>query len=157
MTGKSVQRVADAAASAGLEIEILTLPDSTRTAIEAARACRCAVAQIVKSLVFAREDTGGLVLLLIAGDRQADLRSAAKAVGGPLIRADAKRVRDETGFAIGGVAPLGHLTPISVFMDPSLLDHDTVWAAAGTPNAVFSVHPDRLRDAVSARLLPAIE
>lgn len=154
MAGKSTRRVIEAAAEAGLEIEVLTLPESTRTAVEAAEACGCAVAQIVKSLIFRREDTASLVLLLIAGDRQADLQSAADAVGGPLVRAGPKHVRDETGFAIGGVAPIGHLTPVPVFMDASLLDHDTVWAAAGAPNAVFAVHPDRLREAVSAQLLP---
>jgi prolyl-tRNA editing enzyme YbaK/EbsC (Cys-tRNA(Pro) deacylase) len=155
MESSSTDRVAHAAAAVGLAIEILVMPESTRTADEAARACGCSVAQIVKSLVFERVDTGALVLLLIAGDRQADLGAAARVVGADLARADPKRVRRETGFAIGGVAPIGHLVELPVFIDASLLDHETVWAAAGAPNAVFSVDPRALQDATSAVVLPA--
>lgn len=153
MGARGTDRVAQAALAAGLDIDIRVMPDSTRTAADAAAACGCAAAQIVKSLIFRRRDTGDLVLLLIAGDRKADLDAAAAVVGAPLERADAKEVRARTGFAIGGVAPLGHAAPLAVFMDPGLLAHDTVWAAAGAPNAVFAVHPDRLRVAVGARLL----
>ncbi|HTU80884.1 MAG TPA: YbaK/EbsC family protein [Candidatus Acidoferrales bacterium] len=130
------------------------MPETTRTAEEAARACGCAVSQIVKSLVFRIVETGGLTLLLVAGDRRVDVGRASGAVGGNLEPAGAKQVRDVTGFAIGGVSPLGHVTAIRTFMDPSLLEHDTVWVAAGTPNAVFSVAPTRLREAVGAELLP---
>lgn len=152
MSAKSVDRVAEAAAQLGLGIEIRTTPESTRTAAEAAAACECAEAQIVKSLIFELEGTAKLVLLLAPGDRQVDLGRAAAATGAPLKRADAKRVRAETGFAIGGVSPLGHLLPIDVFMDARLLEHDVVWAAAGAPNAVFSIAPTTLREAVGARL-----
>lgn len=154
MRSRSIDRVAEAASNAGLEIEILAMPESTRTASEAASACRCSEAQIVKSLVFRKSGTEELILLLVAGDRQVDLNAAAQAVGAELERADPKLVREVSGFAIGGVAPLGHRTRMPVFMDPSLLDHDVVWAAAGAPNAVFSAAPERLRDAVSAELLP---
>ena len=153
MSGKSTRRVAEAAEAAALDIEIVSMPESTRTADEAARACGCAVGQIVKSLIFSRQDTGALVLLLIPGDRQAELDAAAQVVGGPLGRADAKQVRAETGFAIGGVAPLGHQKPLPIFMHPALLEHDRVWAAAGAPNAVFAVDPMRLREAIGAELL----
>ncbi|MDD7910931.1 YbaK/EbsC family protein [Pseudovibrio exalbescens] len=149
----SMERVAEAAEATGLEITILTMPDSTRTAEEAANACKCEVGQIVKSLIFQREDTEEFVLLLVAGDRQADLEAAATVVGGPLTRADAKRVRKETGFAIGGVAPIGHMCPVAVYMDPALLNHEIVWAAAGAPNAVFSVCPAKLKAAVGAAVL----
>lgn len=155
MSDRSTRRVAEAAAMAGLDVEILTMPDSTRTAEEAARSCCCGVAQIVKSLVFERSDTGGLVLLLIPGDRQVDIAAAAGSVGGPLVRADAKKVRTETGFAIGGVAPLGHRSPVPVFMHPALLAQPLVWAAAGAPNAVFSVDPRQLLHATGASLLAA--
>lgn len=153
--GSSVERVARAAATAGLNIEICWLPQSARTAEEAARACACSVSQIVKSLVFERVDTRTLVLLLIAGDRMADLEMTAQVVGAQLTRADPKRVRTETGFAIGGVAPIGHLTALPVFMDASLLAHAMVWAAAGAPTAVFQVDPSRLRDVTAATLLTA--
>ena len=153
--GASTERVMQAASAASLDIEIRIMPESTRTAEEAARACGCSVGQIVKSLVFQRVDTGALVLLLIAGDRMADLAAIAPQVGAELVRADPKRVRRETGFAIGGVAPIGHLTALPVFMDASLLGHDTVWAAAGAPNAVFRVDPKRLCTAASATGLGA--
>lgn len=153
MAKSSVERVKDAAKAAGLGIEILHMPESTRTAEEAARACSCSVAQIVKSLIFQREDTQSLVLALIAGDRQADLRQLADWAGGPLKRADPKFVRAQTGFAIGGVAPLGHLAPVPTAMDPSLLQHNQIWAAAGAPNAVFCVEPVALRDAAGAYVL----
>lgn len=154
-SGASIERVARAAEAAGLDIDIRLMPESTRTAEEAARACGCSVSQIVKSLVFQRVDTRALVLLLIAGDRMADLPSVAREVGAELVRADPKRVRRETGFAIGGVAPIGHLATLPVFMDASLLRHNTVWAAAGAPNAVFRVDPKQLCEAASATVLGA--
>lgn len=152
----SMARVQAAADAAGLSIEIKTMAESTRTAAEAAAAVDCAVGQIVKSLVFERADSGEIVLLLIAGDRQADLDAAAEVCGGPLSRPNGRRVRDATGFAIGGVAPIGHTAQPRVFMDPSLLDHAVVWAAAGAPDAVFAVDPKALQAATKAALLPPI-
>lgn len=147
---KSVKRVEAAAAAAGRKIEVVRMPEATRTAEEAAKACGCDVAQIVKSLIFRGAETGALKLLLISGARQADLAKAAKIVGEPLERADARLVRDETGFAIGGVAPIGHKAPVSTWIDKSLLGHGTVWAAAGAPNAVFEIAPDRLVEMAGA-------
>ena len=155
MGGRSIDRVSEAASNAGLDIEIVKMPQSTRTADEAAVACGCSVTQIVKSLVFRKSGRRELVLLLVAGNRQVDLEIAGKAIGIELDRADPKLVREVSGFAIGGVSPLGHETPIPVFMDPSLLDHRVVWAAAGAPNAVFSVDPSKLRESIAAELLPA--
>lgn len=149
--GGSVERVRRAAEDAGLDVEIREMPASTRTAEEAAAACGCELDQIVKSLVFARADGAGLVLLLVAGGNRADMAAAARAAGGALERADPKLVRAETGFAIGGVAPVGSLAPLPVFHDPRLLDFDLVWAAAGAPNAVFSVEPRALIAAVGAK------
>lgn len=150
MGAKSTERVAAEAAALGFDIVIETMPESTRTAAEAAAACGVTPAQIVKSLVFERVDDGGLVLLLAPGDRSVDLDAAGALIGAGLDQADAKRVRAETGFAIGGVAPFGHTAPIPVFMDESLLAHETVWAAAGAPNAVFSIAPQRLQALVNA-------
>ena len=141
---KSVKRVQAAAEAAGQAIEVIRMPESTRTAEEAAAACGCDVGQIVKSLIFQCAETGGMKLLLVAGDRQADMAKAAAVAGEPLVRADAKRVREETGFAIGGVAPIGHLKPVPTWIDQRLLDHATVWAAAGAPNAVFEIAPQTL-------------
>ena len=151
----SRERVAEAASEAGLAIHVMTMPASTRTAEDAAATCGCKVAQIVKSLIFERHDNGQLVLLLIAGHNRADMDLAASIIGTSLDRADPKKVRAETGFAIGGVAPLGHLCAMEVYMDPALLDYDIVWAAAGAPNAVFSVAPKALLEATKAILLKA--
>ncbi|WP_299737341.1 YbaK/EbsC family protein [uncultured Roseobacter sp.] len=150
---KSIRRVEEAARAASLQIEIERMPDSTRTASEAAEACACSVAQIVKSMVFEGASTGKLKLLLISGKHDVDLGKAKVLFGEELIRADPKRVRSETGFAIGGVSPLGHLSEIETWMDTELLAHDTVWAAAGAPNAVFSVAPEGLLTATAAKML----
>lgn len=151
---KSVKRVEEAARAFGLEVNILRMPDSTRTATDAAEACRCAVSQIVKSMVFEGVDSGALKLLLVSGAHEVDLVQVREQLGEQLSRADPKRVRTETGFAIGGVSPIGHLTAIETWMDSTLLGHDLVWAAAGAPNAVFSVAPEALKAATGARDLP---
>ncbi|HHL20569.1 MAG TPA: YbaK/EbsC family protein [Aliiroseovarius sp.] len=150
---KSITRVEKAAEAAGFEIEILRMPASTRTAAEAARACGCDVAQIVKSLIFERAEDAALVLLLVSGARQVD--TGAAIFGHGLVRADPVRVRAETGFAIGGVAPIGHKVALDVWMDRHLLEHARVWAAAGAPHAVFAVAPDMLLQATGARLFDA--
>jgi len=134
---KSMKRVQASIEAAGLRTEIHVLPDSARTAADAAHACKCDVAQIAKSMIFEGQETGKLRLLLVSGAHDADLELAKAAVGEPLIRADAKRVRSETGFAIGGVSPIGHLNEIDTWMDRSLLSYDVVWGAAGAPHAVF--------------------
>jgi prolyl-tRNA editing enzyme YbaK/EbsC (Cys-tRNA(Pro) deacylase) len=148
----SVQRVREAAEAAGLTIEIVTLSVAAKTARLAAEAIGCDVGQIANSLIFAGAESGRLVLLLASGARRVDLDRAAAAVGEPLERADAGRVRAETGFAIGGVAPLGHLSPLPVWMDRTLLDHPVVWAAGGRAETVFSVAPAELARATGAVL-----
>ncbi len=126
----------------GLEIEVVTLPDSARTAPEAAAAIGVEVGQIVKSLVFNRD--GHPVLVLCAGDRQVD----AKRLN--LSRANADEVRKVTGFAIGGIPPLGHDTEIETIIDSSFSRFETVWAAAGHPHAVFEVNTEALIAAIPA-------
>jgi prolyl-tRNA editing enzyme YbaK/EbsC (Cys-tRNA(Pro) deacylase) len=148
--GTSVERVAAAASRLGLAVEVVRLDADAGTAEAAARACGCAVAQIVKSIVFRVEGAERHVLFLTAGDRRVDPAKAAALAGVPLAKADAAGVRAHTGFAIGGVAPLGHLTPIETWMDRDLLAHPLVWAAAGSPNHVFAVAPEDLRRAAGA-------
>ncbi|MBB5514724.1 prolyl-tRNA editing enzyme YbaK/EbsC (Cys-tRNA(Pro) deacylase) [Rubricella aquisinus] len=148
---KSVKRVRAALGAADLPDTIQEMPDSTRTAVDAAAACGCTVAQIVKSMIFATED-GAFVLFLTAGDNQVDPAKAAKIIGAPLSRAEPNALRSYTGFAIGGVAPIGHLNPVTCVMDPDLMQHDTVWAAAGTPRHVFSIAPDVLQRITGARV-----
>jgi prolyl-tRNA editing enzyme YbaK/EbsC (Cys-tRNA(Pro) deacylase) len=144
----SVARVAAALRAAGLVAQIVE-PGPTRTAAEAAAACGCALDQIVKSLVF-QGQSGTLYLFLTAGGNRVDPARAAALAGEPLARADAATVRDRTGFAIGGVAPLGHTTPPVIFADPRLLDFPTVWAAAGSPRHVFAADPRALIAACGA-------
>lgn len=141
---KSVRRVEQAAADLGLDVEVRRMGASTRTAEDAARACGCEVGQIVKSLIFRGRETGALVLLLVSGANRVDAGLAAAAAGEPLDRADADEVRARTGFAIGGVSPIGHIEAPRIVMDRDLLDHPVVWAAAGAPDAVFSVAPAEL-------------
>ena len=126
----------------GLDAEVRVLPESTRTASEAAAAVGCELGQIVKSLVFLRD--GEPVMCLWAGDRQVP----AAELG--LERASADQVREATGFAVGGVPPLGHDRPLVTIVDDSLSRFETVWCAAGTPNAVFEARTDELLRAVGA-------
>jgi len=149
---KSVKRVEIAAQTIGLDVKIEKMPESTRTAMDAASACGCSVGQIVKSMIFEGSETGNLKLLLVSGDHNVDLTKAKELFGEPLVKADPKRVRAETGFAIGGVSPIGHLSEIETWMDAVLLDHGVVWAAAGTPNAVFCIAPHSLKKATQAEL-----
>jgi prolyl-tRNA editing enzyme YbaK/EbsC (Cys-tRNA(Pro) deacylase) len=146
----SVARVRVDAEARGLDIAPVRLDEGTRTAAEAARACGCTLDQIVKSIIFREAGSDRHLLFLTAGGNRVDPAKAAALAGMALEKADAAGVRASTGFAIGGVAPLGHLTPLPVWLDPKLLDYETVWAAAGTPNHVFSVAPQRLAEAVGA-------
>ncbi len=146
---KSIRRVEQAAAELGLGIEIRRLGNS-RTAEDAARACGCEVGQIVKSLIFRGRDSRALVLLLVSGANRVDMGRAAEAAGEPLERADADEVRARTGFAIGGVAPIGHLERPRIWIDQDLMRFATVWAAAGAPDAVFAITPGELARATGA-------
>lgn len=126
--------------------------ESTRTAEEAAQQCGCDVAQIVKSLIFQGKDSGQLVLFLVAGNNRLDTAKAAGLAGEVLDRADPRLIRERTGFAIGGVAPIGHIEPITAFADETLLGFDVVWAAAGASDAVFSAEPNALLEAAKAQV-----
>lgn len=146
----SVERVQEAAAAAGLTIEVRRMGASTRTAQEAAEQCGCGVDQIVKSLVFQGKPSGRLYLFLVPGSRQLDLGKASALAGETLERADPRHVRDETGFAIGGVSPLGHRIALPTYADTTLLGYEIVWAAAGAHDAVFASAPQALCKAAGA-------
>ena len=149
----SAARVVAAAADLGLAIRVVEMPSSTRTAEEAAAACGCAVGEIVKSLVFEGAVSGRPLLLLVAGCNRVDEVAVAATIGEALVRIPGKAVRTVTGFAIGGIPPFGHATPLEVFVDADLLGHARVWAAAGTPHAVFEVDPRALATALGARVI----
>jgi prolyl-tRNA editing enzyme YbaK/EbsC (Cys-tRNA(Pro) deacylase) len=148
----AARRVLEAASAAGLEIEIVTHARSTRTAEEAAAACGCAVGQIVKSLVFQGKTSGAPILLLVSGANRVNEKGVAAAIGEALKRPDAAYVREVTGYAIGGIPPLGHATALKTFIDRDLLQYETVWAAAGTPESVFRVAPRALATATGATI-----
>jgi prolyl-tRNA editing enzyme YbaK/EbsC (Cys-tRNA(Pro) deacylase) len=149
----ATRRVAAAAAELGLDVEIVVHAQSTRTAEEAAAACGCSVGQIVKSLVFRGATSGKPVLLLVSGVNRVDEAAVTAALGEALTRPDARYVRDITGFAIGGIPPFGHASPLTTFIDEDLLKHEAVWAAAGTPDSVFRVAPGALADKTGATRL----
>ena len=146
----AAHRVETAAVELGLRIEIRIMPASTRTAAEAARAVGSTIGQIVKSLIFQGETSGRLYLFLVSGVNQLDLAKAAALAGEALKRADPRHIRDETGFAIGGVSPIGHRIAIPAFADETLLGFDHVWAAAGAHDAVFAAEPRALVAAAKA-------
>ena len=146
-------RVAAVCAERGLDVEVRAFPSGTRTAVDAAAAVGCDVAQIVKSLVFVVD--GSPVVALVGGADRLDedrLAAACGAPAGSVQRASADEVRAATGFAVGGVPPLGHARPLRCFVDDALLAHQVVWAAAGTPMHVFSVSPGALVAAAGAEV-----
>lgn len=146
----SIARVQEALRAAGLSNEVRELPDSTRSSAEAAAALGCSVAQIAKSVVF-RSGSGRPVLVVASGANRVDERKVEALLGDRLLRADADYVRERTGFAIGGVAPIAHATPPHVFLDEDLFAFDRVYAAAGTPFAIFALTPAELEALTGGR------
>lgn len=142
---KSLKRVTRALHDGGLEIRPVEVGQAT-TAQMAADLVGCAVDQIAKSIIFRGEESGAAILFITAGGNRVDDGKASALAGEPLGKADAGLIRTQTGFAIGGVAPVGHLTQPRAFFDSRLMDFDEVWAAAGTPRHVFAIAPaDLLR------------
>jgi prolyl-tRNA editing enzyme YbaK/EbsC (Cys-tRNA(Pro) deacylase) len=150
---KSALRVQQALEAAGIPSRVVELPQSTRTASDAAAAIGCRVEQIAKSLVFRRLDSSQPVLVMACGTNRVDERLISSYLSAGIARADADFVRSATGFAIGGVPPLGHDPPVQTFLDQDLLRLDLVWAAAGTPHAVFSLTPGQLVQATGGRVV----
>lgn len=137
----SAQRVQAALAHSGLTLEVIELPASTRTAVDAAQAIGCQVGQIAKSLVFRARDSARPILVIASGSNRVNVQAVGQLVGEPIAKADADFVRQHTGFAIGGVPPVGHSEPLVTYIDEDLLGYQVIWAAAGTPHAVFRLTP----------------
>ncbi|RME82798.1 MAG: YbaK/EbsC family protein [Caldilineae bacterium] len=153
-THPTALRVQEAGRALGLDIRVMEFDQSTRTAADAAAAVGCQVGQIVKSLVFLVD--GDPVICLVSGSNRLDERKLAAWAGVSrkrVRRADADSARAATGFAIGGVAPFGYPRPLTVLCDQDLMRYDVVWAAAGTPNAVFAIAPPALIEATHAQVL----
>jgi Cys-tRNA(Pro) deacylase len=151
--GSSAQRVQDALAALGLDCRVVMLPTSTRTAAQAAAALGCDVGQIVKSLVFRAATSGAPIFVVASGANRVDETRLAERVGEPIAKADAAFVREHTGYAIGGVAPIGHPRTLRTFIDAELLRYDTIWAAGGMPNSIFALTPADLQHMTSGTVV----
>ncbi len=147
----SCQKVQNYLDRFNLKLEIQELAKSTRTAQEAADAVGCAVGQIVKSLIFKTGDQP--LLFLVSGKNQLDVGKVNTALNFQLQKADAHFVREKSGYSIGGVPPVAHAVPMEVFIDRDLMEYDQVWAAAGTPNAVFRLKSKDLPRITSGRVI----
>ena len=142
--GPSVRRVQEALAAAGGGHTVVALEQSARTSAQAASAVGCKVDQIAKSLVFRGEQSQRAVLVITSGGNRVDERKVAGLIAEPVGRANADFVRQRTGFAIGGVAPIAHAEPLTILIDEDLMRWPEIWAAAGHPNTVFKLTPDDL-------------
>ncbi len=149
----SAKRVQDALDALELHLEVVELPSSTRTSAEAAVAVGCDVAQIAKSLIFRTCHTNRPVLVIASGANRVNEKRIAALMGEDICKADADYVRRHTGFAIGGVPPVGHLEQIPTFVDEDLLQFEEIWAAAGTPHALFKLSPADLLKATSGKVI----
>ncbi|PKO08798.1 MAG: hypothetical protein CVU40_13430 [Chloroflexi bacterium HGW-Chloroflexi-2] len=141
---KNAEKIQAALAAFGLDLEVVEFPESTRTAQEAADAIGCSVEQIVKSLVFQRIPSRQPLMIAASGGNRVNEKRIKELLGEKIVRADAEFVKEVTGYPIGGVPPLAHTQPIETFIDEDLLKYEEIWAAAGTPNAVFRLSPQEL-------------
>lgn len=153
----SAQKIQDALRAAGFDLTVIEFTESTRTAQEAADRVHCTLGQIVKSLIFKGMTTGKPILVLTSGSNRVDEKRISAHAGEAIGRADAEFVRTVTGFAIGGVPPLSHLQPMETYLDEDLLQYPTIWAAAGTPKAVFELTPAALQRMTAGRVVKVKE
>ncbi len=137
----SAQKVQDTLLALGFSNRVQELPHTTRTSAEAAQAIGCTVAQIAKSVVFKAKNSGKPVLVIASGTNRVSEKKLTAYLSEPVEKPDAEFVRQRTGFVIGGVAPVGHSEKLDIFIDEDLLQYERIWAAAGTPNAVFELTP----------------
>ena len=140
----SSKKVADFLESKGIRAVVREIPESTRTSAEAARAIGCDISEIAKSIVFRGMETGKPYIVLAQGSSKINEEKVEKETGEKVTKADAEFAREQTGFAIGGIPPFGRSAKIKTFIDRNLMKHKEIWAAAGTPNSVFSISPDDL-------------
>lgn len=141
----SAQKVMEVLRGLGYTGQVIEHAESTRTAQEAADRAGCELGQITKSLIFQGKSSGKGILVLTSGANRVDEKRIAASAGEAIRRADPEFVRAATGYAIGGVPPLGHATPLETYLDEDLLQYDHIWAAAGTPNAIFELTPAELQ------------
>lgn len=136
-----------------IDTNVIVFDKTTKTAKDAATALNCDVAQIVKSIVFKGKNSQKPILILVSGVNRVDEKNVGKIIGEEIEKADADFVKEKTGFAIGGVSPIGHKNDIDIFFDEDLLKFDIVWAAAGTSNSVFKINPKVLLEVTNAKII----
>jgi prolyl-tRNA editing enzyme YbaK/EbsC (Cys-tRNA(Pro) deacylase) len=147
----TAQRVQDLLTAGGFDCKVVEYTESTRTSQEAADRAGCTLGQITKSMIFRGKTSNKPILVLTSGANRVDENRIGGYAGEPVGRADANFVRIATGFAIGGVAPIGHAQPLETYLDEDLLQYSTIWAAAGTPNAIFELTPADLQRMTGGR------
>jgi prolyl-tRNA editing enzyme YbaK/EbsC (Cys-tRNA(Pro) deacylase) len=149
----TAQRVQDLLTAGGFDCKVIEYAESTRTSQEAAERAGCTLGQITKSMIFRGKSSNKPILVLTSGANRVDEKRISELAGDSVGRADADFVRSATGFAIGGVAPIGHTQPMETYLDEDLLQYSTIWAAAGTPNAIFELTPADLQKMTGGRPL----
>lgn len=149
----SAQKIQDLLRSLGYDYTVIEHAESTRTAQEAAERAGCELGQIVKSLIFKGKESGKPILVLTSGANRVDEKRIAGYAGEAIVRADVDFVRTVTGFAIGGVPPIGHAQKMETYLDEDFLQYQTIWAAAGTPNAIFELKTKDLQKMTGARVV----
>lgn len=149
----SAQKVDEALRALGYDFKIIEHAESTRTAQEAAERAGCELGQIVKSLIFRGQETGKPILVLTSGANRVDEKRIGEYAGEAIGRADADFARTVTGFAIGGIPPVGHTQKIETYFDEDFLQYETIWAAAGNPNAIFELPTSALRKMTDAKVV----
>ncbi len=150
----SASKVQETLKALGFQNQVIELEVTTRTSIEAAEAVGCRVGQIAKSILFRGTQTGRPILVIASGSNRIDEKKVERWISEPLSKGDATFVREKTGFVIGGVPPVGHPERIEIFIDEDLLQYGEIWAAAGTPNALFKLSPTDLVRMTGGRVIP---
>lgn len=148
----SAQKVQNTLHALGYAFTVIESETPTKTAAQAATFVGCLLGQIVKSLIFQGQRSGKIILVLVSGENRVDEKRLSELVGEPIGRADPERVRNVTGFAIGGVPPIGHLQKLETYLDEDLMQYETLWAAAGTPNSLFQLTPTALQEMTGAQV-----
>lgn len=151
--GKSAAKIQDELNKYGLELKVVTMNASTRTCVEAANTIGCQVGQIVKSMIFRGKTTGKPILIAASGNNRINEKKMKEYLGEAVSRPDADFVQAVTGFAIGGVPPIGHASKLTCFIDEDLFDYQEIWAAAGTPFDVFRLTPDQLATITQGKII----
>jgi prolyl-tRNA editing enzyme YbaK/EbsC (Cys-tRNA(Pro) deacylase) len=149
----SAQKIQNLLTSLGYDYMVIEHAESTRTAQEAADRAGCELGQIVKSLIFKGKDSGKPILILASGPNRVNEKRIAEYAGEPIVKPDADFVRSVTGFVIGGVPPIGHAEKMETYLDEDFLQYPTIWAAAGTPNAIFELKAEDLQKMTGGKVV----